>query len=684
MKSFTFGALTFCVSDDNRISMQQCFCFEQQGQSLCQLDPAGGAASGTNRLWSYFGEHTKLRYVSHEITDSVLTVLQRSHTLELTSVYERFADTDAIRVYQILKNISEEPVDLELLNTFGFTFAADGIREKEDWYLHKFHNMRYTESLPEVKRLADCELQWLNGVHHIENVGNYSTKEFLPEAILENRRTEDFLMFQIESYHGWGYEFSYCGRRLMLQLGGPSAIRHAWNKRLMPGESYVSVPVALAFGKSLNGVIGEMTKYRRHIKAASPADASIPTIYNEYMHYSWDDPYAEKVYKTAPAVAATGCEYYIIDCGWHNGRKFNDMMGMYKQFGTWFEDRERFPEGLKAISDYIHSLGMKFGLWLAPEVVGIDNEKMLAYYDDDCFFTRNGQKLRNETGYLLDFRAAKVRAYMTETIRRMVEDYGCDYIKFDGCPNSGFGTELCATSPGDGLEKAMEAFLSWTESVMETYPGVIFEDCAGGGQRLDYRALSMFSLASTSDQTAYNQYPYISGNILVSVLPEQAAVWSYPVDSALYDPNHEEATNERVTRERVVLNMVNALLGRIHLASRIQLLDGEKSDLIKEGMEVYHAIAKDKLKALPYLPKGYTDFGDSFVSAGLITDEKVYLAVWNLSGERDVTLPLPEIKVKSAAVLYPKTLPTDFSYDEGSLTLHFSEDEQARFFELTL
>ncbi len=684
MKTFTFGALTFAVTDDNRVTMQKCFCFETPNQSLCQFDLAGGSISGTNRLWGFFNENTKVRYVNHEINGNILTVIQRSYSLELTTTYEKFDDTNAIRVSQTLKNISDSEINLEMVNTFGMTFAENGIQEREDWYLHKFHNMRYTESLPEVKKLADCDLQWLNGVHHIENVGNYSSKEFLPQAILENRKTQDLLMFQIESYHDWVYEFSYCGYRYVLQIGGPTAIRHDWNKLLRPGECYMTVPVTLCHGKTLNGVVAEMTKYRRHIKPNSPSDAKIPTIYNEYMHYSWDDPYAEKVYKTAPAVAATGCEYYIIDCGWHNGREFDDMLGMYKQFGTWFEDRERFPEGIGAISDYIHSLGMKFGLWLAPEVVGINNEKMLAYYDDDCFFTRNGKKLKSETGYLLDFRAEKVRDYMTETIRRMVEDYGCDYIKFDGCPNSGFGTEIDATSPGDGLEKAMEAFLSWTKSVMEAYPEVIFEDCAGGGQRIDYRALSLFSLVSTSDQCFYDQYPYISGNILVSVLPEQAAVWSYPVDSALYDQNNEAAVNEKVTEERVVLNMVNALLGRVHLASRIHLLDEGKLALIKEGMDVYRVIAEDKLNAVPYLPKGYTAYGDKFVAAGLKTEKKLYLAVWNLSGERDVKLSLPDIKVKGAKVLYPQSLPTDFECDECSLTLHFTTDEQARLFELTL
>ena len=174
------------------------------------------------------------------------------------------------------------------------------------------------------------------------------------------------------------------------------------------------------------------------------------------------------------------------------------------------------------------------------------------------------------------------------------------------------------------------------------------------------------------------------GNILCSVLPEQAAVWSYPVGSDVYDKGGDEGTDALVSKERVVVNMINALLGRIHLASRIQLLSEEKQALVKEGVDVYNSITPDKLKALPYLPKGYTHFGDTFVAAGLKTDKKVYLAVWNLNGERHVKLDLPDIEVKNVKVIYPTTLPTTFDFDKTSITIDFTEDIQARFFEIEL
>ena len=215
-------------------------------------------------------------------------------------------------------------------------------------------------------------------------------------------------------------------------------------------------------------------------------------------------------------------------------------------------------------------------------------------------------------------------------------------------------------------------------------PHVVFEDCAGGGQRLDYSALSIFSLASTSDQTDYRKYPYIVGNIFCAVLPEQAAVWSYPVATKLDVYDIEDGAADRVTKEMVVMNMINALLGRIHLASRVQLLSEEKQELIREGIKLYNSMTPMKLECVPYLPNGYTRFGDRNVCVGIRSDEKLYLGVWNLHGERHVEIKLTEINALSASVAYPVELDTVYSLKDNVLTVDFTEDEQARLFAIKL
>lgn len=684
-----FKELAFEITPENRIVLQKYF-FVDHAEDTCdpvafsfpEVDVAGGNCSG--RPEQFRSELTaRLRYVSHKIDGNQLTIVQKNDLLEITSVFTGFDDTNAIRVLHTAKNISGENLRLTLLNTLSLVMGEDVVKDHKDWYFHRFTNARYTESMPDVRSFYDMGMYWNNGHFHIANLGNVSCLEGVPQGILENRKNSDFLMFQIESYHQWFFSLGSCFKRFNVQIGGPNARHQDWNKALAPGQSYTCIPAAFCAGKSLNAVLGQMTRYRRHLKPMSIADEKLPSVYNEYMHYSWDNPFAATTQATAPTVAKTGCKYYIIDAGWHSSAKYDTTASMYRNFGSWIENRERFPEGIRATADYVRSLGMKFGLWIAPEVVGCDNKEMLDYYDDGCFITRNGKRVFHGSGYLLDYRHPKVIDYMTKTIDRMVKEYGCDYIKFDGCPNPGMGTDVGATGLGDGLEKSMDAFTDWAYQMTQRHPQVLFEDCAGGGLRTDYKALSIFHLISTSDQTSYIHYPYICGNILCSVLPEQAAVWSYPVDTKCYVAEDLTATDVNVSKERVVMNMINSLLGRVHLASRLHYLSEEKLALVAEGIALYDKIAQEKKNSLPYLPKGYSMFGDTLVAAGIRTENKVYLAVWNLGGERHVELPLPEISVKAAKVVYPVSLPTEFSFTENSLTVDFTEDYQARFFELT-
>lgn len=685
-----FKNLTFTVNDSGTLGLTGLYDLKQdltknsiETFALPEVDIAGGNTSG--RFQTGASKLTAaLKYKSHSIDGDVLTIKQANDLFEVTSVYTGYSDTNAIRITQSVKNISDKNLNLIMANTFGFCFGSDIVCDAKDWYFHRFTNARYTESMPIVSSLYDMGFFWQNALYTMTNVGNVSALYNVPQCILENKKTGAHFMFQIESYSSWHLELSCIENMFNMQLGGPNDWYHSWNKIVAPGNSYDTTPVTICFGSSVNNVLSQMTRYRRHIKGTCVSDAHLPSIYNEYMHFSWDDPYESRAISTAPSVAATGCEYYIIDCGWHDSRDYDTTGEMYKHFGTWYEDRGRFPDGIKYVSDYMHSLGMKFGLWIAPEVVGISNEKMLSYYDDTCFMQKHGERVCNGTGYLLDYRSEKVRDYMTKTIDRMVDEYGCDYIKFDGCPNPGLGTDYNSSSLGDGLEESMRAFNDWSQAMIDRHPTVIFEDCAGGGMRTDYKALSMFHLISTSDQINYMHYPYIMGNILASVLPEQAAVWSYPIADDVFNSCAENEVDAKISSERVVINMVNALLGRIHLASRLFLLSEEKMALIKEGIEFYNKITPEKLESVPYLPNGYALFGDTLVTVGLKTKSKIYLAVWNLNGDKHVELNLPEVIAKSASVAYPKSLDTKFTLKDNTLIVDFTEDAQARIFEIEL
>jgi len=119
--------------------------------------------------------------------------------------------------------------------------------------------------------------------------------------------------------------------------------------------------------------------------------------------------------------------------------------------------------------------------------------------------------------------------------------------------------------------------------------------------------------------------------VLAACLPEQLAVWSYPIN----DRDPEEA----------VFNMVNAMLSRIHLSGRIAELKEETFSRVQEGIAVYKTYRAHLPRMHPVYPAGTLPLEDrnSWHAFGLAHDSEPWalLAVWRLGSDRSSwTVPL--------------------------------------------
>ncbi len=682
---------------DNRIYLTDCFGFAnaKEGQEKRYFDFAEVQIAGENH--SVHGgakmfqssEWGKLKYIEYSDIGNKLEIVQASKLISVTTHFQAYEDTNTIRVWNVVTNLTDEPITLEHVSSFEcYGFGKNGTDSVRNLYLYKFYNSWHVECQP--VRLSFYELGLFNGnrrsMKRISgcNTGSWSTKEELPMSIIEDADAGKFFMFQIESNNSWYYEISDHEKLIYLNVGGPNTTFNQWSKVLQPHSDFETVKTAIVAGDSLNGVLGEMTKYRRHIVTPCKPDKKLPTIFNEYMHLSWDNPNENRTALVAPAVAELGVKYYVIDCGWHDECEYDQL---YMNVGKWEASKKRFPNGIKATVNLIKSYGMKAGLWIEPEIIGYECAEMEKYYGDECFLHRNGKKIITSNRKFLDFRQKKVTDYLTSVIDRMV-DYGIGYIKFDYNQDCGAGTELNSDSLGDGLCEHSKAYLEWVKAMMERHPGVIIEACSSGGQRMDYKTLSIHPLISTSDQTNYKKYPYIAGNILSAVLPEQAAVWSYPVEAlsmTVFDEDTYETVNARVDEEQVIMNMVNSLLGRMHLASAVHLLSDNKKELIKEGVAYYDSITAAKKQGLPYLPWGFTDFYKDKVASGFVSGKKLYLAAWNLGGDGVMEIPVDIGAVQGAKIAYPLRSKEELTFTANGVTLKLKPGSYtARFLEIDL
>ncbi len=224
--------------------------------------------------------------------------------------------------------------------------------------------------------------------------------------------------------------------------------------------------------------------------------------------------------------------------------------------GAWEPSLTRWPHGLKFVLDQDPARGMIPGLWLEPEVAG--QKSVLAEKPDNWFLVRHGKRVLKNSRYLLDFRNPEVRAYLDQVIARLVNEYGVGYIKMDYNVDSLQGTDLSADSFGQGLLEHNRAHLAWLDNILNCYPDLVVENCGSGGGRMDYAMLSRLQIQSMTDQEDYLKLPAILVGASAAVLPEQLAVWSYPLTNSDAD--------------QASFNMVTAMMCRIHQSGHLDSL----------------------------------------------------------------------------------------------------------------
>jgi len=625
-----------------------------------------------------------------------ITILQEdtafSH-IRVETVMQFYTGASVVRMTNTVTNIGTESQTLTYLSSFSYTgIEKEGSSDADEkMRMRIVYNAWHKEMTVQEYTFADLGLPFTqptvcrrsSQLIEVTNTGNWSTKKYLPLGYVENTEAHTSLFWQIEHNGSWHYEIGDYHHHFYVSVSGPTELHSHWYKELAPGESFTSVPVAVGVAEdSFESAAAQLTNYRRLIRRPNRDNEVLPVIFNDYMNCLFGNPTTENEIPLIDAAAACGCEYFVIDAGWFVSGKW------WSGAGEWCESRERFPGGLRKLTDYIRSKGMVPGLWLELEVMSSRSETSKRV-PDDWFFVRHGKRVTDRSRYQLDFRNPEVIRYANEVIDRVVNEYGAGYIKMDYNIEPGIGTELNAESPGQGLLEHEQAYLRWIDDVFTRYPDLVIENCSSGGMRIDYAMLALHSIQSTSDQEDYRNYAVIAANSAVGVTPEQAAVWSYPMRNG--------------DKEEVIFNMINAMLLRIHQSGHLAELSEERQAMVKEGIACYKHIRQDIRQAVPFFPLDTAHNEDLWVCGGLQIENKAYLAVWKREMEAKSnlrrislgqhctdtkfsipldSLPFAEkgLKVKC---LYPAGDPVPFTVEDNVLTVRYDAPVMARLFEIT-
>lgn len=625
-------------------------------------------------------ESTRFLYQKHTIERQnggrLLTIYMESeHKLSAEYRMHFYDGIAMVRTQTTLKNCGTEPVGLEYVSSFYYGGISKNGKgdyfDKTDVYVP--YNSWASEAQWKKDDIRDLGLSGMpvRGYHlpdvsnnrfHYENMGSWSSCEHLPMGMTANRATGEISYYEIEYSGAWQIELgSDVGKNLYLALMGPNDETQWW-KSLKPGESFTTVPAA--FGTCIGGpseALGEMTKYRRQIRRPNVDNQKCNVIFNDYMNCLMGDPTEEREKAIIDRAAILGCEYYCMDCGWY------DKGPWWDRVGEWKESPERFPNGIRSVADYARSKGMKMGLWLEIEVMGIACE-LAKKLPDEWFICNHGKRRIDNKRYLLDFRNPEVRRYCTDVVDRLIQEYGIEFFKMDYNVTTGPGSDLDTDSVGDAMLEHYRAFYGWIQEMYRRHPDLVVEACSSGAQRMDYGILSLHSLQSTSDQTDYINNSYIAANVASAVAPEQAGMWVYPYLDE---------------REHVIYNMVNGLLLRPYVSGLVWNMSEESLQLMEEGIRLYKEnIRKELPYMVPFWPIGLHSVHSRMLAYGMKGNGKAYLAVFMpemQEGTVDLAaLPLSEhAKVR---VIYPETEDCDYRMSEKKLCIQMPQEKCARLF----
>ena len=263
---------------------------------------------------------------------------------------------------------------------------------------------------------------------------------------------------------------------------------------LAPGETHVTP--ALVCGVSPDGWGGASRRLHAftqdRVLPRSPQGPRLrPVLYN-----GWEATYFALSYEgqaeLARKAAAIGVELFCIDDGWFGARRSDDA-----GLGDWVVRADAFPQGLEPLVAEIQRLGMKFGLWIEPEMVNPDSDLYRQHPDWVLHFPgRERTEFRHQL--ILDFGRAEVVEYIFNRLDALVERYRIAFFKWD--------MNRLATEPGSVAGKAI-----WRQHVAGVYaimdrlrrkhPTLDIQSCSGGGGRIDLGILARTDQVWVSDNT---------------------------------------------------------------------------------------------------------------------------------------------------------------------------------------
>jgi len=490
----------------------------------------------------------------------------RVSRVRVTLLYGVLEEADIITRSAVIENLGEQAVVVEKAASACLDFPGGS------YDMLSFYGRHTMERNLQRQRIG-------HGTSAIGSRRGASSHQYNPAVILAGEHTTE------DAGSCYGLVFVYSGNFLCeaekdqydqtrVLMGLQSDLFHYPLER---GERLVVPETILGYSDRGLGTLSARFHrcIREHLCRGKYKDAKRPVLLN-----SWEASYfhfdGEKLLKLAKSAAELGIDMLVLDDGWF-GKREDDNSGL----GDWWVNEKKLGCTMKELTKKVNDMGVKFGIWIEPEMVSEDSG-LYRSHPDWALRIPGREPVRCRNQLVLDFSRKEVRDFIFGEICAILDQGNFAYVKWD--MNRGI-TDVYSLerSQGKVTYDYVLGVYDFLEKLLRRYPDILIEGCSGGGGRFDAGMLYYTPQIWCSDNTdaldrlriQYGTsffYPACTVGSHVSAVPNHqtgrrvslhtrgvvamAGCFGYELDPATLTEEEKEAVREQIRQYKRVETLI--------------------------------------------------------------------------------------------------------------------------------
>ena len=501
-----------------------------------------------------------------------VTLKDKIYAFEVDVCYRAYNNCDVIETWTVIRNNEKKPIVLQKYASGFMPF-----RQGDAWVTHQHGSWGAESQITEEPLKAGVfEVHDMNGAKNAV----INRPNIMVSLDGKPRENEGRVVGAVLCWSGnFRMTIDTQGKRVHRLVAGINEAHSQYE--LKKGETFTTPELAFAY--SNEGMGGVSRSYHRWARLNNKVHNGQQL--RKILLNSWEGVYLnvsqDGMEKMMDGVKSLGGELFVMDDGWF-GDKYQRSVDDCA-LGDWVTDTRKLPKGVPALEKAAADRGLKWGIWIEPEMTNTKSELYEKHPDwIVCHPTRTPITGRGGTQLILDMSNPKVQDFVFGVVDNiMKETPNTYYIKWDAnFEIHNFGSHYLSADNQSHLYVDYHLGLKKTlERIRAKYPDLVIQCCASGGGRVNYGLMPYFEEFWVSDNTDAQQRLFIQWG--TSMFFPSCAMAQHVSAS----PNHQTG---RVIPLKFRFDV--AMTGRLGMEMKPSDLNEKETEFARKAVQTYKDI----------------------------------------------------------------------------------------------